>query len=547
MSSQFELSQVNSFMTSQQSKVEESARSVQNLFGRDRESAMLNCPSCDRCVRSIQALVPSSSAVLSEGEWMGLFRQIRMHIVSLACFSFAPQFQSLSRLLPPLLDSLLLPSFYVLWTTLTPALRSTLQSSFSQLLSHPSFPSSLMYLPISIQAAVLEWSPFPSSVSFPFPFSPLIHGCFLFHFNESGVRFLGYAIHHRLPLSIAILPESIQMAHSLSATPLSSTLLQQFSEEPQLFSQTPDTADAQSVMEQCIELLGDWRYAKDYYANSHHSRSTVRLLQACFNLDDNRTILDVCSEQEDPSVTQYRVAALLNQLRFPEVIRFMHSKSPFPVEGDNGESSPRLKFFLALSRVITELSDGHLSQARSVAEQAIRPFTQTYLQSIRRMAVENSTVQPYLAMMSVLRLVLAGSLHQKEMVSLLRGIASHVVDSFQSWCDLFLFKESVRFLDPSGGQDMLFPPYSLRLDALPSEAVAERSSLLRKLFSQCRSDGQSDRVVPIGFLWSQLLRSEGNVPESLRVLQIVRAECRSKGDRFVEVTVRGLIDGVGFV
>ena len=203
-------------MLSQQSKIEESRRSVQNLFGRDRESAMLNCPSCELCVQSIQSLVPSPSAILSEGEWMGLFHRIRMHVVSLACFSFAPQFQSLSRLLPSLPDSLLLPSFFVLWTTLTPSLRSTLQSSMSQFLSHPSFPSSLIYFPISIQAAILEWSLFPVSVSFPFPFSPLIHGCYLFHFNESGVRFLEYAIQYRHPLSITVLPEAIQMVHSLS-------------------------------------------------------------------------------------------------------------------------------------------------------------------------------------------------------------------------------------------------------------------------------------------------------------------------------------------
>ena len=535
-------------MTSQGSKIEESTRSVQNLFGRDRESAMLNCPSCDRCVRSIQSLVPSPSVVLSEGEWMGLFHQICIYIVSLACFSFAPQFQSLSRLLPSLLDSLLLPSFYVLWTTLTPALRSTLQSSFSQFLSHPSFPPSLLYLPISLQAVILEWSPFPVSVSFPFPFSPLIHGCYLFHFNESGVRFLEYAIQYHLPLSISILPEAIQMARSLSVTPLSFTLLQTFSESPQLFSQTPDTEDAQSVMEQCIELLGDWEYAKDYYANSRHSCSTVRLLQACFNLDDNRTILDLCSREEDPSVAQYRVAALLNQMRFQEVIRVVHkTEDPFPMEGDKGDSTPRLKFFLTMSRVITELSDGHLTQARRVTEQAIRPFTQTYLQSIRRVAMEHTTVQPYLALLSVLRLLLAGSLHQNEIASLLSGIASHVASSFQSLCDLFLFKESVRFVGPSNGQDVLLPPYSLRLDALPAETVADRSSLFRRLFSECQSMGQSDRVVPIGFLWSQLLRIEGKASESLQILQIIRDECRSRENRFVEVRVCGGVEAVGFV
>ena len=529
-------------MLSQQSKIEESRRSVQNLFGRDRESAMLNCPSCELCVQSIQSLVPSPSVILSEGEWMGLFHRIRMHVVSLACFSFAPQFQSLSRLLPSLPDSLLLPSFFVLWTTLTPSLRSTLQSSMSQFLSHPSFPSSLIYFPISIQAAILEWSLFPVSVSFPFPFSPLIHGCYLFHFNESGVRFFEYAIQYRHPLSITVLPEAIQMVHSLSTIPLSFTLLQSLAKSPQLFAQTPDASDAQSVMEQCIELLGDWKFAKDYYANSRHACSTMRLFQACFNLDDNQTILGLCNQKENPSVAQYHVAALMNQLRFQEVIRVVHeTKDPFPVEGDKGESNHRLKFFLTVSRVITELSDGHLEQARRTTERAIRPFTQSYLQSIRHTDLEHTTVQPYLALLSVLRLALAGSLHPNEMASLLSEMASHVGDSFQNWCDLFLFEESMRFVNPSSGLDVPLAPYSLRLDALPSEVIADRSVLFRRLFFDCRSEGQLERLVPIGFLWSQLLRSEGNVSESLWVLQIVRDACRSRNDRFVEVMVCRLV------
>ena len=99
----------------------------------------------------------------------------------------------------------------------------------------------------------------------------------------------------------------------------------------------------------------------------------------------------------------------------------------------------------------------------------------------------------------------------------------------------------MRFVNPSSGLDVPLAPYSLRLDALPSEAIADRSVLFRRLFFDCRSEGQLERLVPIGFLWSQLLRSEGNVSESLWVLQIVRDACRSRNDRFVEVVVCRLV------
>ena len=119
-----------------------------------------------------------------------------------------------------------------------------------------------------------------------------------------------------------IMPRSLSLLHLLE-TPLSS---------PSIFSFSPATAEkeAQEVMMKCVEVMGDWQYAKRVFKTRLETGDTQaksRLLRACFNLDDNAEILRICDNETDPSITQFRVAVMLNRFQFDEVLNSCYELS----------------------------------------------------------------------------------------------------------------------------------------------------------------------------------------------------------------------------
>ena len=169
-------------------------------------------------------------------------------VISHACQELSLLLSTLLRLIPSLSDTLFLPSFLLLWQSFpSPSIgqieqvgqvgqvgqvegRETLQNSFARMLTNPSFPLSLSLLPISVQVMLIELFPPTQSIRFPFPFSPLIHACSTFHFNESGIRLFEYAIDHGYPLSPLVMEQVVMMYSRLNVPSRSFWLMDQLSE-----------------------------------------------------------------------------------------------------------------------------------------------------------------------------------------------------------------------------------------------------------------------------------------------------------------------------
>ena len=87
----------------------------------------------------------------------------------------------------------------------------------------------------------------------------------------------------------------------------------------------------------------------------------------------------ICDNETDPSITQFRVAVMLNRFQFDEVLKATRAMNyQFPVETDTTSSTLRLRFFLTISSVITQLHDHQPKLAQLTTEHAIHTFSHTY-------------------------------------------------------------------------------------------------------------------------------------------------------------------------
>lgn len=381
----------------------------------------------------------------------------------------------------------------------------------------------------------------PLQIPFPFPFSPLIHACAFLHFSESGVRFFEYVIHHHYPLDTSIIPEVMSMYSRLNATPRSLSLFHllecpsDLSDGLSLFSPSVAAEQAQEVMIKCVEVMGDWQYAKGFFKTRLEEGDTqakMNLLRACFNLDDNSEILRICANETDPSITQFRVAVMLNRFQFDEVLkttRAMHYK--FPVEADTTSSTLRLRFFLTISAVITQLHDKQEKLAQSTTERAIHTFSQVYMRSLRHADVSTYSSQPYLALLSLLKQTLTHSLSVNQMARIVKVLAKENSNSIKNWFDILVFQKSLAFcLRDQIQSSVELPHCSFHLQHVPKETLSERSNQFRGYFNILKQQGNDHALIRIGYAWSKLLLMEGQEKESVGVLKEVREVCERVDD-----------------
>ena len=326
-----------------------------------------------------------------------------------------------------------------------------------------------------------------------------------------------------------IMPRSLSLLHLLE-TPLSS---------PSIFSFSPATAEkeAQEVMMKCVEVMGDWQYAKRVFKTRLETGDTQaksRLLRACFNLDDNAEILRICDNETDPSITQFRVAVMLNRFQFDEVLKATRAMNyQFPVETDTTSSTLRLRFFLTISSVITQLHDHQPKLAQLTTEHAIHTFSHTYMLSLRRADVDTRSSQPYLALLSLLKQTLTHSLSIKQLIGIVKVLAKEHSNSVQTWFDILVFQKSLAFCihDPIQ-RSVELPHCSFHVQHMPKETLNERSNQFRGYFNLLKQQGNDHALIRVGYAWSKLLLMEGNENESVSVLKEVESLCQRMDDEY---------------
>ena len=308
--------------------------------------------------------------------------------------------------------------------------------------------------------------------------------------------------------------------------------------------------DLLQVKDRCVELLGDWQYAKSYFntktSSSSSSPSNTQppatpspaVLRAYFALDANQTILQLVPSSFSSSLTQFRVAALLNDFQFEQAIqetKAMHCS--FPIMQETDQSSLRLQFFLTLSSIMTYLHTQNTEAAKRVLNTSIHHFSQIYARSARKIDMVGCQ-SPHLALLTVMKEALFEMVPTGQCCRMLHVLAGEQKQDLQNWFDILVFQKSFRFCF----KDRLFhtidlPHCSIHVDSLADETIHEYSSLFQRYYSTIQREGKFVSIKRVGYAWSKLLEREGRVDECVSLLYQVRHACEHDHDVVLRVGI----------
>ena len=313
-------------------------------------------------------------------------------------------------------------------------------------------------------------------------------------------------------------------------------------------SQVASNADIDllQVKDRCVELLGDWKYAKSYFKTKSSSSSNLQsptvpspaMLRAYFALNANQTILQLVPSSFSSSLTQFRVAALLNDFQFEQAIQETKAMNcSFPIMRETDQSSLRVQFFLTLSSIMTYLQDQNIEAARSVLNTSIHHFSQIYARSARRIDIVDCQ-SPHLALLTVMKEALFGIVPIDHCCRMLQVLAGEQKQDLQNMFDILVFQKSIRFCF----KDRLFHTVdllhdSIHVDSLAEETVHEYSSLFQRYYSTIQRECKFVSIKHVGYAWSKLLEREGRVDECVSLLCQVRHACEQDHDVVLRVSI----------
>ena len=223
---------------------------------------------------------------------------------------------------------------------------------------------------------------------------------------------------------------------------------------------------------------------------------------------------------------------MLNRFQFDEVLKDTRAMNyQFPVEMDTTSSTLRLRFFLTISAVITQLHDHQPKLAQHTTERAIHTFSHIYMLSLRRADVDTRSSQPYLALLSLLKQTLSHSLSIKQLTGIVKVLAKEHSNSVQNWFDILVFQKSLAFCikDPHQ-RSVELPHCSFHVQNMPKETLHERSNQFRGYFNLLKQQGNDHALIRVGYAWSKLLLMEGAEQEGIGVLKEVESLCERMND-----------------
>ena len=266
------------------------------------------------------------------------------------------------------------------------------------------------------------------------------------------------------------------------------------------------------------------------------------LLRAYFALDANQTILQLVPASLSPSLTQFRVAALLNNFQFEQAIEATKAMNfSFPIMQETDQSSLRLQFFLTLSSIMASLQSQHVDTAKTILNTSIHHFSQIYARSARKIDMIDCQL-PHLALLTVMKEALFEMVPTEQCCRMLHVLAKEQKQDLQNWFDILVFQKSFRFCF----KDRLFhtmdlPHCSIHVDTIPDETIHEYSSLFQRYYSTLQREGKLVSVKRVGYAWSKLLEREGRVDDCISLLQQVRHACEIDHDVVLKVSILDIV------
>lgn len=408
-----------------------------------------------------------------EKEWDSWIDRFQTLFIQFACNSLVSSFGLYERLIPSLSESIFLCSFMYFWFSLTTEQKSMLFEIFSALSSR-SVPSTAGLIFVSMEMAVMELDCQSvvslSECSFPFPFSFIIHWCSVLHFEDSGLRLIGYCLCHSiLPDNLFPILQDLWIMNSRrfpSPTPIASAYRRIKRQIPSmsffmmfLITRVPDVSTAEGLIDSCVLDMGNWIDLSKFYSTKLKETEDPNdklilkrgLVKSLFQSGQLSEILAICDSCDDPELQAYHLCTQLSLCQFKSVYEELDSTSVlFRIENPKSSNLELKKnFYLSMGMILSYLHNNDKNGALNFIQDIQSTYYIHYTNELNHNKSDILPSQLYLFFLNELHHYListnAPSLIPSSFTRLNKIILQNK-DNSAIWSDVFVFRKFVSFL-----------------------------------------------------------------------------------------------------